>query len=180
MGPKSPSHLVVGHLNKVHGMKGELFLWPLTVAPESAFNIGGELRIADQTDREPDPSLPVFRIEGVRPFKRGFLLKLEGLDSRAEAELIAGRYVLKPMEQITALAEDEVFYHDLLGMRVQASDGTSIGEIVEVYELEPAHMLEVSRASGTILIPFTQAIVRSVDREEKCIVIDPPEGLLAL
>src|SRR5690606_36202987 len=30
-----PEHLVVGHIPKAHGTKGELFVWPLTDRPES-------------------------------------------------------------------------------------------------------------------------------------------------
>ena len=143
-----PSHLVVGHLNKAHGTKGEVFLWPLTVDPGEAFAAGAELHLADEAGEDPDASFPTMRVQGARPFKRGFLIKLEGVDSRDQAEWLAGRYVLRPLAEVAPLEEGEIFYHDLLGMSVAAVDGVPVGEIVEVYELRPVDLLEVARGIG--------------------------------
>jgi 16S rRNA processing protein RimM len=175
-----PSHLVVGHLNKAHGTRGELFLWPLTVDPDGAFAAGTELHLADEAGEAPDVSFAPVRVQGARPFKRGFLIKLEGVDSRDQAEWLAGRYLVRPLAEVRPLEEGEVFYHDLLGMSVEAADGVPVGEIVEVYELRPVHMLEVARESGTVLIPFARDMVRQLDREAKRLVMELPEGLLDL
>ena len=175
-----PSHLVVGHLNKPHGTKGELFLWPLTADPDRAFAAGAELHLADEVGEKPDPAFPPVRVEAVRPFKRGFLVKLDGIDSRDQAEWFAGRYVVKPVAEVSPLEAGEIFYHDLLGMRVEASDGAAVGEIVEVYELQPVHMLEVARESGTVLIPFARDMVCVLDREGRRLVMELPDGLLEL
>ena len=175
-----PSHLVVGHLNKAHGTKGELFLWPLTTDPGDAFAAGVELYLADEAGEKPDPAFAAVRVRGVRPFKRGFLIRLEGIDSRNQAEWLAGRYVLLPLAELRPLEEGEVFYHDLLDMRVETGEGEVIGKIVEVYELSPVHLLQVARGSGTVLIPFARGMVRRLDREEKRLVMDLPDGLLDL
>ena len=175
-----PSHLVVGHLSKVHGTKGELFLWPLTGDPDRAFAAGADLQLADEAGENPDPAFAGLRVRGVRPFKRGFLISLEGIDSRNRAEWLAGRYVLRPLAEVRPLEEGEVFYHDLLGMRVESGDGEAIGEVVEVYELSPVHLLQVARESGAVLIPFARDMVRGLDREGKRLVMDLPDGLLDL
>lgn len=180
MDSRRPSHLVVGHLNKAHGIKGELFLWPLTADPGGMFAAGAELFLADEAGDGPDPAFPPARVQGARPFKRGFLVKLEGIDSRDQAEWMAGRYLVMPVEQVPPLEEGEVFYHDLLGMRVETDDGSAVGEIVEVYELRPVHLLEVARDSGTVLIPFARDMVRALDREAKRLVMELPDGLLDL
>ena len=175
-----PSHLVVGHLNKAHGTRGELFLWPLTADPNEAFVPGAELYLADEAGEQPDDAFAAVRVRGVRPFKRGFLIRLEGIDTRSRAEWLAGRYVLRPFAELPPLEDGEVFYHDLLGMRVESGDGERIGEIVEVYELSPVHLLQVARDSGTILIPFARDMLRRLDREGKRLVMDLPDGLLDL
>ena len=56
--------------------------------------------------------------------------------------------------------------------------GASVGEVIEVYELRPADLLEVRTGKGTVLIPFLEWVVREVDVAGGRIVIDPPEGLL--
>ncbi|MDE0476066.1 MAG: ribosome maturation factor RimM [Gammaproteobacteria bacterium] len=175
-----PSHLVVGHLNKPHGTKGELFLWPLTADPGEAFAAGAGLHLADEAGEKPDPAFAEVRVRGVRPFKRGFLIRLEGIDSRDQAEWLAGRYVLRPLADVPPLEDGEVFYHDLLGMRVESGEGEAVGEVVEVFELSPVHLLQVARESGTALIPFARDMVRRLDREGKRLVMDLPDGLLDL
>ena len=180
MDSSRPSHLVVGHLNKPHGTRGELFLWPLTADPEGTFAAGIDLYLAEEAGEMPDPAFPPARVQAVRPFKRGFLVKLEGIDSRDQAEWFAGRYVVRPIGEVRPLEADEVFYHDLLGMRVETSDGAVVGEIVEVYELRPVHLLEVARESGTVLVPFARDMVRRLDRDAGRLVMELPEGLLDL
>jgi len=65
-------------------------------------------------------------------------------------------------------------------MKVRTTSGEEIGEIVEVYELRPADLLEVKGPSKTHVIPFLESIVKEVDPETATMIIDPPEGLLDL
>ena len=180
MGRSEPPYLVVGHLNKAHGTKGEIFVGPLTDHPEGTIAPGVILYLADQAGAQPDPQLPSVSILAVRPFRRGFLLRVDGVETRDEAEALADRYVLRPREELEVLEEGEVFYHQLLGMKVLTTDGEELGEIVEVYELRPADLLEVKGPSKTHVIPFLASIVKEVDTEAATMVIDPPEGLLDL
>jgi len=180
MGREDPSHLVVGHLNKAHGTKGELFAWPLTDYPDSVYAPGTVFHPGDLEGRAPDPDLPPLRLIEARPFKRGYLVSFGGIRDREGAERIQGRYLFVERDAVEPLAEGEVFYHELLGMEVVTTDGESVGEVREVYELRPAHLLEVHGPRGEIMIPFLSHIVVEVDREARRMVIDPPEGLLDL
>jgi 16S rRNA processing protein RimM len=173
-----PRFLVVGHLNKPHGTKGELFVWPLTDHPESVYAPGVFVFLADVGGDEPDDGIGPMRIESVREFRNGFLVMLQGVADRNRAEELRGRYLLMPIEQLPPLEEGQLFYHQLLGMEVVTKDGRRLGEIEEVYELRPAAMLEVRGADGEIMIPYLSHIVVEVDAEAGRMVIDPPEGLL--
>ena len=180
MGREDPPFLVVGHLNKPHGTKGEIFVWPLTDHPESVYAPGVVLLLGNEEATEPDSSLGSVRINAVRPFRNGYLLSLDGVTDRNKSEQLRGRYVLLPMESIAPLDEGELFYHQLLGMEVVTKQGSRVGEIVEVYELRPAHMLEVRGSERDVMIPFLSHIVVEVDTQARRMVIDPPEGLLDL
>lgn len=175
-----PAFLVVGHLNKVHGTKGELYVWPLSDHPESTFAPGVTLYLGDEKGEAPDASQATLTIEAARPFRRGFLLKVGGVTTRTEAEYLQGRYVLRPKVELAPLDEGELFYHQLLGMKVLAVGGEEVGEVVEVYELASADLLAVRGTRGTRHIPFLKSIVVEVDPEAGTLIIDPPEGLLDL
>ena len=181
MGAHFPPFLVVGHLNKAHGTKGELVVWPLTDHPESTFAPGVVLRLGHTSGGQPDPFLPAVEIESVRPFRQGFLVRLVGTTDRKAAERLRGRYLLRPFEEAEGADAGEVFYHQLLGMRVETRDGHEVGRVSEVFELDPADLLEVEGAGGrTVLVPFSKQVVVEVDAEGGRIVIDPPEGMLDL
>ena len=175
-----PEFLVVGQLNKVHGTSGELYVWPLTDHPESTFAPGVMLYLGDETGSGAGPSGTTVEIQSVRPYRRGYLVRLLGVDSRDEAELLKGRYVLRPMKDLEDLEEGEIFYHQLLGMEVATVQGEVVGKVVEVYEMEPADLLAVRGPRGLVHIPLLEAVVKDVDVEAGTMVIDPPEGLLEL
>ncbi len=175
-----PEFVVVGHVSKAHGTKGELYIWPLTDRPDSTFLPGAELQFADPTGTLPDPELPAARMIGVRPYRHGFLVFFDGVHDRDVAERLRNRYLLRPFQETEPLADGEIFYHQLLGMRVVTRDGTDVGEVREVYELRPAHLLQVEGPTKEHLIPFTKEVIVSWSSADRTIVIDPPEGLLDL
>ena len=178
--PHSPEYLVVGHLNKAHGTKGDLFVWPLTDHPESAFAPGVRLHLGDADGRPVHVPEVELEILESRPFRRGYLLRFRGVSDRVAAERVAGRYLLRPFSDLEPADEDEFFYHELLGLTVETTSGETLGEVREVYELQPDQMLEVVGPDRAILIPFAKRIVDRVDRERRVLYINPPDGLLDL
>jgi 16S rRNA processing protein RimM len=180
MGREDPRFLVVGHLNKPHGTKGELFVWPLTDYPEGIYAPGVVLRMGPQHAHEPDPGLPPLHIEKVRPFRRGYLITVSGVTDRFGAEKLRGNYLFQDFDAVEPLQDGEVFYHQLLGMEVVTTSGDHLGEIAEVYEVRPADLLEVRGPEGTLMIPYLDHIIVNVDVEAGRMTIDPPEGLLDL
>ena len=178
--PTDPERLVVGQITKPHGNRGELFVWPLTDRPDEVYAPGRELLLGDEAGEAETDAL-VLVVEGTREFKRGLLVRFAGVETRSAAEELARRYLLVPLEALEPLAEGEVFYHQLLGATVETVAGEAIGTVREVYDIEPAHLLEVEAPDGRRhLVPFTERVIRQVDGEAKRVVIDPPEGLLDL
>ena len=177
MGRQDPRFLAVGHLAKAHGTKGELFVHPLTNHLDRVYAPGAVLLLGDE---EPDPDLPPLRVVSTRPLRGGLLVSFGGVEDRNRAELLRGRYLFLETEALAPLAEDELFYHDLLGMRVVTVGGAEVGRVTEVYEVEPAHLLAVRGDTGEHLIPLRRELVVELDVEGRRMVIDPPEGLLEL
>jgi len=177
----NPSFVVVGHITRPHGTKGEFFVWSLTDRPDSTFLPGARLFVGSPGGREPDPVFPPLEISEVRPYRRGFLVRFTGLEDRTRAELLRERDLLRPFEETDPLDEGEIFYHQLLGIRVETRAGERVGTVREVYALRPVDLLEVDRVEGeSLLVPFTKDIVVEWDLEDRRLVIDPPEGLLDL
>ncbi len=63
-------------------------------------------------------------------------------------------------------------------MEVVTVDGQRVGEVIEIYELRPADLLEIRGPEKNFMIPYVTEMIQSVDVAENRIVLDPPPGLL--
>lgn len=176
---ESPAYLIVGTVQKPHGIKGELFVRLETDRPDAVFSAGRVLVLGDGDGR---PSDAVLTVERARAFKGGMLVKAAGLTERTPAlDELRGRTLLIPRDQAAPPGEDEVFYHDLLGMKVVTAAEGEVGTIDEVYDAPAGPMLSVRREGAKeLLIPFVRDTIRRVDAAEKVLELDLPAGLLEL
>lgn len=179
MAEAAPEHLIVGTVQKPHGIKGELFVRLETDRPDAVFAAGRALVLGDGEGR---PSGEVLTIDRARAFKGGMLVKTaEHAHRTPEMDGLRGRTLLIPRDQAAPPDEDEVFYHDLLGMRVVTEAEGEIGIVDEVYDAPAGPMLSVRRErSKELLIPFVREMIRRVDTAEKVLELDVPAGLLEL
>lgn len=178
--PAEPSDLVVGHITRAHGTKGEVFVWPLTDRADSVFSEGETVWLGDAEGGLGEDAIPL-EVERARPFKRGLLVGFDGYPDRNAVEPLAGRYLLRPRESLESPEPGEWYYHQLLGLEVETVDGTKVGRVREIFELDPTDMLDVVDDQGKArLIPFAERIVREVDPARGRLVIEPPAGLLDL
>lgn len=175
-----PPFLIVGHLRRPHGTRGEMFVEPLTDFPETVFGEGSELRVSDPEGQLPDELFPPLRVDESRPHKGGLLVRFEGIHDRDRVDFIRNRYLLRPFAEAEPLAEGELFRHQLPGLDVVTVAGEEVGRVREVYEHQPADLLLVETGDREILVPFTREVVVSWDLDSGRLVVDPPEGLLDL
>jgi 16S rRNA processing protein RimM len=168
MAPK-PEHVIVGRVRKAHGVRGEVVVEALTDDPATVFATGR--RVLSESFDE-------LHIRRSTPFKGGWILRLNEITTRNEAELWRDRYLVLPAAELKPLAEDEVYYHDLVGLRVQLAGGEPVGRVEALFEVPQGLMLDVRTERGTVMVPYRPEVVTSVDVAEGTIVIDPPPGLL--
>ena len=80
------------------------------------------------------------------------------------------------MPQLTG---NKFYYHEVVGFKVIDATKGDIGEIFNVLELPQQAVLEIkNKQEKEILIPITDQIIKTVNRAEKIIEIDAPEGLI--
>ena len=170
--------LIVGAVQKPHGIKGELFVRVETDHPQAVYGPGRVLLLGDARGMPSGGSLTV---ERARAFKGGLLLKTaEHAGRDAGLEGLRGASLLIPAGEAAPLAEDETFVHQLIGLRVHA-DGQEVGVVDDVYEMAAGWYLGVRRPGRKeLLVPFVREMVRRVDPGEGVLELVPPPGLLEL
>ncbi|HEY6219928.1 MAG TPA: ribosome maturation factor RimM, partial [Gemmatimonadaceae bacterium] len=134
--------MIVGRTRKVHGLKGEIVVELLTDNPDDVFEAGRQVYLGNARGApQPEP----IAIDAVRGFREAILVKLAGIDDRTAAERISGRLLFVPSTELRPPNEDEIYVHDLLGMRVERVTGDVVGTVIDIHELPQGLALEVGR-----------------------------------
>ena len=177
----TPAFIIVGRVRKAHGVRGEVVVEPITDAPDALFASGRRV-FAGTPDGDLAPGRAELHVVTSRPFNDGLLVTFTELPDRTVAETWRGRYLLVPSGEVPAPADDEVYLHELPGMRVELDSGEVVGTVDATYELPQGLAIDVRRAAPregeTVLLLFDERTISSVDREARRIVVTPPEGLL--
>lgn len=177
----APEFIIVGRVRKAHGVRGDLVVEPITDAPGVIFASGRRV-FAGSVSGDPLPSRQELRVESSRPFNEGLLVRFDGIADRTVADTWRGRYLLVPAADVPPPNEDEIYVHELIGMRVTQPSGEDVGIVEELYELPQGLAIDVRRApprdAETVILLYDDATIVSVDKEARTIVVTPPEGLL--
>ncbi len=171
-----PELIIVGRVRKAHGIRGDLVVEPITDEPDAVFASGRRV-IAGTATGEPAKDAPALHITSSNPFKGGYIVHFDEISDRTAAELWRDRFLLVPADELEPLGDDEVYVHDLLGMRVELESGEKVGVVTATYELPQGLTLDVDRGGRSVLIPYDR-VVTGLDRATGTIRIDPPLGLL--
>jgi 16S rRNA processing protein RimM len=153
----------------------------ITDEPDAVFASGRRVFAGTATGELSGNRLEL-HIGSARPFNEGLLVGFAEVPDRNAAETWRGRYLLLPAHELPAPDENEVYVHDLVGMRVELLGGQPVGTVEEIYELPQGLAIDVRRAAPreqeTVMLPYDDRTVASVDKTERVIVVTPPDGLL--
>ncbi len=170
------AYAVVGLIRNAQGIRGEVVVELLTDAPDVIFASGARVLMGDARGNVRDGTPPLL-VESSRPFKGGLMVAFEGTGDRNAAELLRGRYLLVPFSELTPPDDDEIYLHDLPGMRVELDTGERVGEVKSFYELPQGLTLDVLTPGGSVLVPFRAEVIESTDSIARVIVVRSALGL---
>ena len=147
MDAHAPELIIVGRVRKAHGIRGELVVEPITDEPDAVFAPGRRVFAGTASRQIRAATARELHVERVaRPFKGGLIVHFDEIADRNAAELWRERYLLAAGRRARRRsAEDEVYVHELLGMRVELESGELVGTVVDAYELPQGLTLDVTR-----------------------------------
>lgn len=151
--------------------------------------VKGEVRIKSFTQHPDDIAAygPLSDESGNRHFticitghaKGMITAKISGIDTRDQADALKGTLLYLEKDKLPEPEDDEFYHHDLIGLEAVDDQGNTLGHISAVENFGASDVLELSGGPhGTLMVPFTHAVVPVVDIENKRIVIQVPDGLL--
>lgn len=165
--------LTVGQVVRTIGLKGEVKIYPSTHFRDTRFKKGARVFLLNENNEiERELTIKMHRTNGDCDN-----LIFEEISSIEEAEKINKKYLFVEKNQ-GFLGENEYFYSDLIGMKVDFDNGKSIGVVKAIEEYNSYATLRVKTSGKDVLIPFVKAFILSVSLEQKHITIKFIEGLL--
>ena len=162
--------ICVGAIAGSFGVDGEVRLKSFCAIPEA---------IADYAPLYTDDNPDGFSVTIKRPIKNGFAARLSGIKTKEQADALRGQQLFADRDKLPGLPDDEYYHSDLIGLLVIDTGGEELGTVKDVQNHGASDLLEVQSkgSSGTVLLPFTQAAVPTIDLATGRIIVDPPEGV---
>ena len=108
-------------------------------------------------------------------------IKLEGINTDSEAQMILKKKVFLPIELLPKLNDQQFYYHEINSFSVlNAENNELIGTIINIIDHPGNTLIEVDADGTEVLIPLNDNTFEHINKSKKQISINLPEGLLDL
>jgi 16S rRNA processing protein RimM len=162
----------VGKIVKKYSFKGELLVKLDTDDPEQFLKM-------ESVFVEKHKNLIPFFIESLSLHKSALLrVKFEDISTEEDAEAMLGSDLFLPLDLLPKLGGNQFYYHEIIGFKIVDTSFGEVGTITGVNDSTAQALFEIDRDGTQILIPVSDEIIKEVDRTNKIIHIEAPEGLI--
>ncbi|TBX70646.1 16S rRNA processing protein RimM [Flavobacterium silvisoli] len=164
----------LGKIAKKFSFKGEVLIYLDTDEPELYENM-------ESVFVEFNKDLIPFFIENSTLHKNDLLrVKFEDVDSEEEADKLIGCEIYLPLSMLPKLEGNQFYFHEVIGFEVEDKRLGVFGKIVSINDTTAQPLFEVVNGSVEILVPMIDQFLVKIDRENKKVIMDLPEGLIEM
>ncbi|WP_044402004.1 ribosome maturation factor RimM [Lacinutrix sp. Hel_I_90] len=164
----------LGKIVKKYSFKGELLIKLDTDEPDLYENL-------DSIFIDLRGNLIPFFLESSQLHKSELLrVKFEDVETEADADALIKSDCYLPLSFLPELEDDKFYFHEIIGYKVEDKNFGSVGIITGVNDTTAQSLFEIDRDGVQILIPMNDAFISKVDKKNKTIFVDTPEGLIDL
>ncbi|MDB5631792.1 MAG: rRNA processing protein RimM [Tardiphaga sp.] len=160
------AQICVARIGAPHGVRGAVKLWTFTEDPFAVLDYG-PLVTKD--------GARTFEVADAREAKGHLVATLKGVASREDAERLTGVELYISRDKLPETDDDEYYHADLIGLAAVDAAGAPIGRVIAIHNFGAGDIIEIAPPdSPTLLLPFTNAVVPTVDLKAGRVVIEMP------
>tara|TARA_R110000868_G_scaffold121404_4_gene322064 strand:+ start:627 stop:1151 length:525 start_codon:yes stop_codon:yes gene_type:complete len=164
----------LGKIVKKYSFKGEVLAKLDTDEPEIYENL-------DAIFLELRNNLVPFFIEHSQLHKSELLrIKFEDVDTEGDADAIMKSGLYLPSDLLPKLEGNKFYFHEVIGFKIKDKNFGDVGIIKAINDSTAQSLFEIDRDGIEILIPMNDEFIIEVDRTNKTILVETPEGLIDL
>jgi 16S rRNA processing protein RimM len=161
--------ICIARIGAAHGVRGAVKLWTFTEDP-LAVKAYGPLVTKDGARQ--------FELTHVREAKGHLVATLKGITTRDAAERLNGVELYVAREKLPATGEGEYYHADLIGLAAITPADQPLGRVIAIHNFGAGDIIEIAPPQGaTLLLPFTNAVVPTVDLAGGRVVIELPDEI---
>jgi 16S rRNA processing protein RimM len=158
--------ICVARIGAAHGVRGEVRLWTFTEEPLAVMRYG-PLSTKDGTRQ--------FEVAKAREAKDHLVATFKGVTDRNAAEKLNGLELYIARDLLSETDDDEYYHVDLIGLAAETTAGAPLGRVIGIHNFGAGNIIEIAPPTGsTLLLPFTNAVVPTVDIKGGRVVIELP------
>ncbi len=161
----------LGKITKLFSFKGELVFF-FDVDDVSEYYDIENVFIKIQDDIIP------FFIEKITFKNNNATVKLQDIDSEAEAKRLINSSLYMPISSLPKLEGNKFYYHEVIGFDVIDSTEGKVGKVESINDQAAQALFEIKDNYTEILLPIVDDFIIKIDRDKKEILVRFPEGLL--
>jgi len=161
----------LGYISKIIGTNGEVAIFIDADNPSKYNNLKYILvEINEQL-------IPYF-ISSIKINGSSARVLFEDVDSTEKAQSLTSKQLFLPLEMLPELKGNKFYFHEVIGFTVIDKVKGNIGTIASIIESTSNPIMQIIYNEKEILIPIIKNVIKKVDRENKTIEIEAPEGLI--
>ena len=161
----------LGKITRRHGLQGNVFLKLDTDQPEMYNKL-------DSIFIEINGLLVPFFVAKQSWSKGDTLIISYKNSTEALVDQTIGRDVFMPLSTLPKLTGNKFYYHEVIGFEIREEDGKTCGNIVSINDQTAHHYFILDLAGNEIIIPIIKDWILELNREEKYLKMQLPEGLM--
>jgi len=168
VGSVEPAYVLIGKLQKSHGVRGEISMRVITDFPER-IRRGKIIYIGSDFQSN--------KITGTHWKNNLLLLKLDGFDDPESVRELAGKDVFVAVKDLPPLPAGRYYHHQLIGLRVFEGE-EDLGVLAAIMETGANDVYIIDQANGQeLLIPAIPEVILKIDLQQKRMNVRLLEGL---
>ena len=168
--------LQVGVISSIHGVHGEVKVFPTTSDANRYKKLKEVLLDTGKSMKESE--MITLKLKGVKFFKQFVIVKFEGYDNPNDIEKYKGKPIYVTRENAVKLNKDEYFVADLYDIEVYEDNGEKLGVIVDVIETGSNDVYTVKCNDGSeLLLPAIKQCILDVDVMNRRMTVHVMDGL---
>jgi len=164
----------LGKIVKKYSFKGEVILKLDTDEPDIYENLDAVFLDLGKN------LLPFFIKTSLLQKGNQLRIRFEDINNESDADGILKTDVYLPLNLLPKLTGDQFYFHEIIGFKLEDINYGEVGIITSINDKTAQDLFVIEKENVEILIPMNDDFIKKIDRKNKKVIVETPEGLIEM